>query len=191
MTQKLISCSLNVFVTYGYSLNANVKTQAYLLRPKGVTWPSVSTGVAHAHTKGTPKGSTDLWSHLVAMLLLLRKKCGEKRICAEYTSGKGHFRTGPLSVTWLYPFRSKGPSRADMAQLPVVHAQNIFPDRTASGQGLVLSCDFVTSGKKGPARSNMSQLRLHMHRTFFRTGHVTDITSRHVTDVTSGSRDFR
>jgi hypothetical protein len=40
---------------------------------------------------------------------------------------QGHYRTGPLPVTWLCHFRSKGPTRADIAQFPVVHAQNILP----------------------------------------------------------------
>ena len=38
--------------------------------------------------KGTLNGSSDLWSHPVAMLLLLRKKRGEKR--------RTYFRLGPL-----------------------------------------------------------------------------------------------
>jgi hypothetical protein len=48
-----------------------------------------------------------------------------------------YFRTGllpvtwltSLPVTWLRHFRSNGPTRVDMAQLPVAHAQNIRPDR--------------------------------------------------------------
>ena len=35
----------------------------------------------------------------------------------------------------------KGPIRADIVQLPVAHAQNILPNRTASGQGLFRSRD--------------------------------------------------
>ena len=62
-------------------------------------------------------GLRDLWSHLVAMVLvlLLRKRHGKNRACAEHTSGHDHFR-------------SKGPTRVDIAQLPVEHAQNILPD---------------------------------------------------------------
>ena len=41
------------------------------------------------------------------------------------------------------------------------------------------SRDFVTSGQK-------SSLGLHMRRKYFRTGHVTDVTSGHLTNVTSG-----
>ena len=73
--------------------------------------------------KGTPKGSSDRWSHPVAMLLLLRKKRGKKP-----GMRRTYFRTGPLPVTWLCHFWSKGPTRADIAQLSVAHAQNILPD---------------------------------------------------------------
>jgi hypothetical protein len=44
---------------------------------EGVTWPSVTTSVAQL-PKRNPKGSNDLRSHPVAMLLLLRKKRGGK-----------------------------------------------------------------------------------------------------------------
>ena len=84
-------------------------------------------------------------SHLVALLLLLRKK----------TRGK----TG--------------------------HAQDILPARTASGQGHFQSRDFVTSGQKAPLGRKWCHFRLRMRRTYFRTGHVTDVTSGHVTDFTS------
>jgi hypothetical protein len=43
--------------------------------------------------KGTLKGSSDLWSHPVAMLLLLRKSAGKTRACAEHTSGQGLLRS--------------------------------------------------------------------------------------------------
>jgi hypothetical protein len=84
------------------------------------------------HTpKGTPKGSSDLRSHLVAMLLLLRKKKrGEKAGHAQNllpvraTSGHGLFQ----SRDWRH-FWSKRPTRTDMAQHPVAHAHNILPGR--------------------------------------------------------------
>jgi hypothetical protein len=41
--------------------------------------------------KGTPKGSSDLWSHPVVMLLLQRKKRGEKR-----GMRRTYFRLGAL-----------------------------------------------------------------------------------------------
>jgi hypothetical protein len=37
--------------------------------------------------KGTPKGSSDLWSH-----------SGKNRACAEHTSGQGRFQIGPLPI---------------------------------------------------------------------------------------------
>ena len=87
------------------------------------------------HTpKGTPKGSSDFRSLPVAMLLLLRKKTGGKAGHAQNllpvraTSGHGLFQ----SRNWRH-FRSKGSTRADMAQHPVAHAQNILPDRVTSG----------------------------------------------------------
>ena len=66
------------------------------------------------------------------------------------------------------------------------HAQNILPVRTASGQGLFRSRDFVTSGQKTPLERIWHNFRLRMRRTYLRTMHVTGVTSGHVTDVTSG-----
>ena len=45
-----------------------------------------------------------------------------------------YFRLGPLpdrvySGHVTCHFRSKGPTRADIAQLPVVHERNMLPDR--------------------------------------------------------------
>ena len=79
--------------------------------------------------KGTPKGSSDLRSHPVAMLLLLKKKRGKKP-----GMRRTYFRSGPLpdraSFGHVTDVTSgqKGPTRADMAQLPVAHAQKILPD---------------------------------------------------------------
>jgi hypothetical protein len=63
------------------------------------------------------------------MVLLLRKKRGKK-----LGMRRTYFRSGPLPdmatsghVTSLLP--ANGPTRADMAQLPVAHTQNILPDR--------------------------------------------------------------
>ena len=107
--------------------------------------------------KITPKESSDLRSHPVAMLLLLRKTRGKKRgheqnlLPVRATSGQGHFRSRD--------FRSKGPTRADMAQLPVAHMQNILPDRARDWRHI----RYVTN---------------------VTSGHMTDVTSGH---VTSGS----
>jgi hypothetical protein len=59
--------------------------------PKGIKWPSVTYG-----------------SH-VTTVLLLRKTRGEKRGMRRTYFRSGHFWTGPLPVTWLSHFRSKGP----------------------------------------------------------------------------------
>ena len=61
------------------------------------------------------------------MAALKKKARGKSRACAEPTSGQGHFWSRDCH------FRSKGPTRADMAQLPVAHAQNILLDRVTSG----------------------------------------------------------
>ena len=58
--------------------------------------------------------------------------------------------------------------------------------RATSGQGLFRSRDFVTSDQKAPLGRILRNFRLRMRRTYFRTGHVTGVTSGHVTDVTSG-----
>jgi hypothetical protein len=104
------------------------------------------------------KGSSDLRSHPVAMLLLLRKKRVEKP-----GTRRTYFRSGPLldratsgqGLFRLRDIRSKGPIRADMAQLPVAHAQNILPDR-------VISCHVtdVTSGYDVISGSTTSQHHL-------------------------------
>ena len=59
------------------------------------------------------------------------------------------------------------------------HAQNILPARTASGQGHFRSRDFVTCGQKAPLGRIWRNSRLRMRITYFRTGHVTDVTSGH------------
>jgi hypothetical protein len=44
----------------------------------------------------------------------------------------------------------------------------------------------VTSGQKAPLGRILRNFRCCMHKTYFRTGHVTNVTSSHVTDVTFG-----
>ena len=108
---------------------------------EGVTWPSVTTGVVH--TQGNPEGvkwpSVTSGNHVTTTKKI---NAGKIRACAEHTSGQGHFRTGPLPVTWLCHFRSKDPTRVDIAQLLVVHAHNILPVKVTSGQGLFWSRDW-------------------------------------------------
>jgi hypothetical protein len=92
--------------------------------------------------KGTPKESSDLRSHPLAILLLLRKKTqGVKRGNAEnilpvgIASGQSLFRSRDFVTS-----DQKGPTRADIAQLPVAQAQNILPDR-ARGWRHFRPCD--------------------------------------------------
>ena len=59
-------------------------------------------------------------------VVLLRKKYGKKS-----KAGQGLFRSRDFVTSG-----EKGLTRADFAQLPVAHAQNILPNRTASGHGL-------------------------------------------------------
>ena len=74
---------------------------------------TTTTGVAQLpvvhHPREPRKESSDLRSHPVAMILLLRKKRGKSRSCAEPASGEGHFRTWPLPVTWLTSLPVKRP----------------------------------------------------------------------------------
>ena len=82
-------------------------------------------------------------------ILVKKKTRGKSRACAEHTSGQGHFR-------------SKGSTRADMAQLPVAHAQNILPDRVTSGH---VTSGHVTSGHDPPYDSLQMWLELCPYTT--------------------------
>jgi hypothetical protein len=103
----------HILLTEGHVNPSEVSLGCSLRRPRPIF--SMVTGTSHPR--------------LIFSMVTGRKTQGEKsRACAEPTSGQGHLRTGPLPVTWLCHFRSKGPIRADMSQLPVAHAQNILPD---------------------------------------------------------------
>jgi hypothetical protein len=52
------------------------------------------------------------------------------------------------------------------------------------------SRDFVTSCQKAALGRIWRNFRLRMRRIYFRTWHLTDVTSCHVTDVTSGHVNF-
>jgi hypothetical protein len=67
-------------------------------------------------------------------------------------------RSGPLPVTWLCHFRSKGPTRVDMVQLLVAHEHNLLPIRATSGQGLFQSRDWRDFRSKDPTRADMAPL---------------------------------
>jgi hypothetical protein len=68
------------------------------------------------------------------------------------------------------------------------HAQSILPVRATSGQGLFRSRDFATSGQKAPLGRILRNLRLRMRRSYFRTGHITYVTSGHVTSESTTSQ---
>ena len=61
------------------------------------------------------------------------------------------------------------------------HSQNLLPVRATSGQCLFQSRDLVISGQKALLGRIWRIFRLRMRRTYFRTGHVTDVTSGHIT----------
>ena len=57
------------------------------------------------------------------------------------TSGQGLFRSRDFVTSG-----QKAPTRADIAQLPVAHAQNILPDMVTSGHVTNVTSGHVTSG---------------------------------------------
>jgi hypothetical protein len=57
------------------------------------------------------------------------------------TSGQGLFRSRDFVTSG-----QKAPTRADIVQLPVAHAQNILPDMVTSGHVTNVSSGHVTSG---------------------------------------------
>jgi hypothetical protein len=76
---------------------------------KGVTTGVAQLPVAHAHIQGNPE-RIKCGSYPVVMVLVLRyKRGGKNRACAEPTSDQGHFRTVPISVTWLTSLPVKTP----------------------------------------------------------------------------------
>jgi hypothetical protein len=94
-----------------------------------ITWPSVITNVAQLpvpYTQENPEGIKWPGSHLVALLLLLRKKRGEKAGHAQNLLPVRAACGRPLLVTWRCHFRSKGQTMAYIAQLPVAHAHTIY-----------------------------------------------------------------
>jgi hypothetical protein len=76
--------------------------------PKGVKWPSVTSG---SHVTTTKKKAGEKAGHAQNLLPV------------RAPSEQGLFR----SRDWRH-FRSKGHIKADIAQLPVAHAYNILPD---------------------------------------------------------------
>ena len=82
------------------------------------------------HPRELRKGQVTFGSHVTTTK---KKARGKSRACAEPTSGQEHFRTGPLPVTWLCHFRSKGPTRAEMSTSGCACAEH------TSGQGTWLT----------------------------------------------------
>ena len=70
------------------------------------------------------------------MKKVLEKKYEGKKYEKKSKAEQGLFRSRDFVTSG-----EKGPTRADIAQLPVAHAQNILPNRAASGQGIFRSCD--------------------------------------------------
>ena len=87
-------------------------------------------GCAHPTEPLRVQISVTSGSHVTTTKKKTRGKTGHAQnlLPVRATSGHGHFRTLAFPVTWLSHFRSKSPTREDMAQLPVAHAQNILPD---------------------------------------------------------------
>jgi hypothetical protein len=106
----------------------------------GVTWPSVTSG-SHGTT-------------VLHFVLLLRKNAGKTVMRRTY------FRSVPPPMTsaWRH-FRSKVPTRTNIALLPVAHAQNILPDMTYSGD---VTSSHVTYGHM---TSGCSTTSLHPYTT--------------------------
>ena len=108
--------------------------------------------------KWTPEGSSDLRSHPVAMLLLLRKKTrgkkpGKRRI---------YFRSGPLPVTWLCHFRSKNTHPGGYCA-----TSGCACAEHTSGQGTWLMSLPVTSLPVAPPHSTTANVALSVPIYYF------------------------
>jgi hypothetical protein len=137
-----------------------------------VTNPVISRKLRNIHHSG------DFWPEVT-------KSRDRKRLCPEVVLTRSRFCACPafsprffLSsstvVTWLpkviWSLRGS---------LGCGHAQNPLPVMTTSGQGLLRSCDFVTSDQKAQLGRILRNFRLYMRITYFRTGSlpVTCLTS--------------
>ena len=126
-----------------YSNHAKYRTQGFLWLQDADVVKNTPTNIVYyyfgccatsscacVHPRKSRRGSSDLESHPVAMVLLLRKKTPEKdgdaqnMLSVRDTSGQGLFRSRDFVTSG-----QKGSTRADIAQLPVAHAQNILPNR--------------------------------------------------------------
>jgi hypothetical protein len=97
--------------------------------------------------------------------------------------GRGNFLTGSDKVASLEETLSgSGLDRKYVLRIP-----GFFTRFFLSISTMATGCDQMSLD---PLRGSLcGNFRLHMRRTYFRTGHVTDVTSGHVTSghVTSGS----
>jgi hypothetical protein len=107
---------------------------------KGVTWPSVTTGVAQLpvvlpHTQENPEfvkwASVTSGIH-VTTVLLQRKKSAKSRACAEHTSGHVFFLWRQSDVTSDQNCTTALVRRKTKLE-KTGHAQCILPVRAASG----------------------------------------------------------
>ena len=103
---------------------------------------------------------------------------------SEHTSGHGLFRSRHFwSRDWRH-FRWKGHATADIAQLPVAHAQSILSDMPSSAHVTSGHVIDLTSGERALLRRIMRNFRLRMGRTYFWTWPL-PVTSLPITWLTS------
>ena len=92
----------------------------------------IGRGRRREHPMDTSKGSRDLRSLRMLHNFRLRTLKGTPK--------------GSSDLRQPCHFRSNYPIRADIAQLPVAHAQNILPDRFISGHVTDVASGHVNSG---------------------------------------------
>ena len=89
---------------------------------------------------------------------------------------------GPLVTSGSHVTTTKRKKTREKA----AHAHNLLSIRATSGQGISSGHVIdVTFGQKVTLGRIWCNFRLRMRRTYFRTRHVTGVSSGHVTDVTS------
>jgi hypothetical protein len=138
-------------LTFGSHVTTKKKTREKAGHAQNLLPDRASSGVQPSLLT-TTTGVVKFQSHLVAMLLLLRKKRGENGACAEPTFRSGQLLDRPL------------------------------PDSASSG-----NVTFSLPVKKPPLGRIWRNFRLRMRRTYFRTVHMTDVTSGIMTSGCSSS----
>ena len=108
------------------------------------------------------------------------------RFCACPAFSPRFFLSSSTVVTWLpkviWSLRGS---------LGCGYAQNPLPVMTTSGQGLLRSCDFVTSDQKAQLGWILRNFRLYMRRTYFGQVHFLSRAWRHFRSCHLRSRDWR